>query len=373
VPALSCDPSFFRKPRPDYVPSGPAAEQALISRAKAYAADCEKRFGWLLPFMTTRDSAGDMDSIRAALGQRQIRYLGYSYGTYLGQVYATMFPGRVRRMVLDSVVDPDGTWYADNLMQDYAFQGRINAFFSWAARNNAAFHLGATAAQAQAAFSRASARLQAHPIYGAAGPLIGPDELADTFLIGGYSNSFWPDLAQALAGYLNQGSTGELISLYQSVGAQSENEFAVYNAVECSDAAWPRNWARWDADTRKIYAKAPFEAWGNAWFNASCAFWPVRGPASATRISGAHLPPILILQGTLDAATPYRGALVARRLLPTARMVVVEGGGNHGQSLTSPPNGCVLGYLSRYLGNGMVPGKPGPVSATCPALPAPAA
>ena len=84
----------------------------LLARAKAYAAGCERRFGWLLPFMTTQDSARDMDSIRAALGQQKISYLGYSYGTYLGQVYATMFGNRVRRMVLDSTVDPRGAWYA---------------------------------------------------------------------------------------------------------------------------------------------------------------------------------------------------------------------------------------------------------------------
>ena len=87
---------------------------------------------------------------------------------------------------------------------------------------------------------------------------------------------------------------------------------------------------------RRVYAKAPFETWGNAWFNAACAFWPVKGPAKPLAIRGAGLPPILMLQGTLDAATPYAGALVARRLLPSARMVVVEGGGNHGQSLAVP-------------------------------------
>jgi hypothetical protein len=78
-----------------------------------------------------------------------------------------------------------------------------------------------------------------------------------------------------------------------------------------------------------------------------------------------------MLQGTLDAATPYAGAQVAHRLLPSARMVVVEGGGNHGQSLASPPNACVDGYLNRYLGTGTVPSGPGLVNATCPALPDP--
>jgi pimeloyl-ACP methyl ester carboxylesterase len=372
VPALTCDPSFFSRPRPDYVPAGPAAEQVLIDRAKAYAADCQKRFGWLLPYMTTADLARDMDSVRAALGRQQVSYLGYSYGTYLGQVYATMFPSRIRRMVLDSIVDPAGVWYADNIAQDYAFQGRLNAFFAWAAANNRAFGLGATAAQVRRAYAQASSRLAAHPAGTSAGPLVGPDELSDTFLVGGYATDVWPDLATSLSSYLHQGSAAELISLYQAAGKQGENEFAVYNAVECSDAAWPRDWAKWNADTRKVYAAAPFEAWGNAWFNAACAFWPVKGPARPAHIDGAGLPPILLLQGTLDAATPYQGALDARRLLPSARLVVVQGGGNHGQSLTTPPNPCVLGYLGRYLGNGTLPGSSGLVSATCPAQPAPA-
>jgi pimeloyl-ACP methyl ester carboxylesterase len=155
---------------------------------------------------------------------------------------------------------------------------------------------------------------------------------------------------------------------YHAVGGQNENEFAVYNAVECSDVNWPRNWARWDADTRRVYRTAPFQAWDNAWFNAACAFWPVHGPSRPPQIHGAGLPGILMIQGTLDAATPYPGAQRAHRALPTARMVVVEGGGNHGQSLTQPPNTCVDNYLNQYLATGALPQRPGLVNATCPAL-----
>ena len=280
VPALHCDPSFFAGVRPDYIPANKAAEQTLIGRARAYAADCERRFGWLLPYMTTQDVAWDMDSIRAALGQQQISYLGYSYGTYLGQVYATLFGNRVRRMVLDSTVDPKGAWYADNISQDYAFESRIQAFFSWIAAHAARYQLGSTRAQVQQAWYRARAELARHPVDGPQGPMIGPDEFDDTMLQGGYSNSLWPGLAAALGVYLHTGSGRALISEYRALGGQNENEFAVYNAVECSDVNWPRNWAKWDADTRRVYRTAPFEAWDNAWFNAACAFWPVHGPAS---------------------------------------------------------------------------------------------
>ena len=367
VPALSCDPGFFSGVRPNYIPANAAAEQVLINRAKTYATDCEQRFGWLLPYMTTEDTARDMDSIRAAFGVSKINYYAFSYGTYIGQVYATLFPGHLRRMVLDSTVDPTGVWYADNVAQDYAFQGRIEAFFAWVAKYDGTYHLGRTAAQVQAAWYRARNQLLAHPVNAA----IGADEFDDTFLPGGYFYELWPGLAQALSSYLNAGQTANLVTQYQANGAQNENEFAVYNAVQCSDVNWPRSFAFWTSDTERIYRQVPYEAWDNAWFNAACAFWPVQGPARPLQIKGAGLPGILMLQGTLDAATPYAGAQDAHKLLPSARMVVVEGSGHHGQSFEQPSNSCVQGYVNAYLGTGALPEAPGLVNATCPAVPDP--
>jgi pimeloyl-ACP methyl ester carboxylesterase len=372
APSLHCEPSFFARARPDYIPASPAAEQVLINRAKTYAADCEKKYGGLLPYMTTENVARDMDQIRTAMGQQKLSYLGYSYGTYIGQVYATLFPGRVRRMVLDSTVNPDGVWYADNLAQDYAFQGRMNAFLAWMAKYDNLYHLGSTTAQVRKSWYEARNRLLAHPVRNSAGvPVLGADEYDDTMLVGGYQNGYWPGLAAALATYLHVGGTSQLMTLYNEAGKQSENEFAVYNAVECADVAWPRNFAKWNADVRKVYATAPVEAWDNLWFNAACAFWPVHGPARPLKIGAPGLPGILMLQGTLDPATPYAGALVAHRLLTTSKMVVVEGSGIHGQSLSFPPNTCVNGYLNRYLATGALPTGPGPVNATCAAVPAP--
>jgi len=369
VPRLSCDPGFFAGPRPDYIPATAAAEQVLINRARTYADDCEQKFGWLLPYLTTENAARDLDSIRAAFGVAKINYYGFSWGTYLGQVYATLFPGRIRRMVLDSTVDPTGVWYTDNIDQDYAFQDRQDAFYAWVARYDRTYQLGSTAAQVQAAYYKARNQLLAHPIDG----MIGADELDDTYLLGGYLDEIWPGLARALSSYLNSGQISALIYQYETYGTQNENEneFAVYNAVQCSDVAWPRRWAYWTSDTEMVDRTAPFYAWGNAWYNAACAFWPVRGPAKPLRIDGAGLPGILMLQGTLDAPTPYPGAQDAHKLLPSARMVVVEGGGNHGQSLAQPPDACVQRYLNAYLASGALPQAAGLVNATCPAVPDP--
>ena len=373
VPALSCDPGFFAGVRPDYIPANAAAEQVLIARAKAYAADCERRFGWLLPYLTTVNAARDLDTIRQAFGVQKINYLAYSYGTYLGQVYATLFPDRLRRMVLDSIVDPTGVWYADNISQDFAFQQRLDAFYAWTAKYDSTYHLGGTAAEVRAAFYTARDRLEANPVNGRDGPLIGPAEYDDTYVIAGYLNTTWPDLAQALSRYLNGGDTRGLVSQFQEWAVPNDDEsyFANYNAINCGDVNWPRNWARWQSDAVRVYRTAPFLAWENTWFNAACAFWPVKAPAQPLQIKGQGLPPILMLQGTLDAATPYAGAQNAHKLLPSARMVVVEGSGNHGQSISSPSDPCVQNYLNAYLATGALPNQPGLVNATCAAVPDP--
>jgi pimeloyl-ACP methyl ester carboxylesterase len=86
--------------------------------------------------MTTVDTARDMDSIRQALGQSQISYYGFSYGTYLGQVYSTLFPSHVRRLIMDSNVDPRKVWYQANLDQDIAFNRNIKIWFGWLAQHH---------------------------------------------------------------------------------------------------------------------------------------------------------------------------------------------------------------------------------------------
>lgn len=163
TPALDCVPKHFDPVRPDAVPDSYEAEKANRNRAAAFAAACGARHGDLLPFMDTVSAAKDLDVIRRALGARQVNYFGYSYGTYLGAVYAKLFPERVRRLVLDSVVDPDGVWYKDNLAQDHAFDARHKAFAAWVAKNDTVYGLGTDPARVEAAWYRMRAAVKAAP------------------------------------------------------------------------------------------------------------------------------------------------------------------------------------------------------------------
>ncbi|RAY12512.1 alpha/beta hydrolase [Actinomadura craniellae] len=368
-PALVCDESYEYPggPRPDTVPATVADEERWKRRARAFADDCARRYGRVLPHMGTADVARDLEAIRVALGERQLNYFGYSYGTYLGAVYASRYPQRVRRMVLDSVVHPANVWYKANLSQDVAFEGQIRTFFAWVARNHAIYRLGTDPKAVEQAYYRARAAVKAKPI----GGKIGPAEFDDAFLPAGYGDNNWPKLALALSSLVADKDASPLLQVWQPPDWNEQNSYTIYNAVQCRDAAWPRDWKTWHDDNWRLYRSGyRFETWSNAWFNAPCAFWPVPGgPAPA--IGGTGVPPMLLIQSTQDAATPYSGALEMHRRFPGSRLVVVRDNGDHGVALDA--NQCVDSRVAHYLGTGVLPADvPGP-DAFCAPLPPPAA
>ncbi|MFH9856109.1 alpha/beta hydrolase [Streptomyces althioticus] len=368
-PALDCAPGHFDAVRPDSVPTSPEVERANLDRAKSFAEACGRKYGDLLPHMTTTAAARDLDVIRQALGAERISYFGYSYGTYLGTVYAKLYPQRVRRLVLDSVVDPTGVWYDSNLDQNQAFNARHRAFMDWVARHDATYRLGTDAEKIEAAWYAMRAALKEDP----AGGKVGPAELEDTYLPGGYYNGYWPYLAEAFAAYVNDEDGGPLVEAYENFGATDvagDNGYSVYTAIECRDAVWPRDWAQWRKDNWEMYERAPFMSWNNAWYNAPCAYWPVESARPERINTTSQVPPALLFQATDDAATPYQGAVTVHRRLERSSLVVESGGGNHGITLSG--NACLDRHLAAYLADGTLPrGSHGDADAVCAALPDP--
>ncbi|MEV1019381.1 alpha/beta hydrolase [Streptomyces sp. NPDC050264] len=366
-PALDCKPGYFTAVRPPSVPRTKAIEGANLDRATSFAQACAKKYADILPFIDTVSTVRDMDAIRAALGAKQLNYFGYSYGTYLGAVYAKYFPDRVRRLVLDSIVDPEGVWYQDNLGQDLAFNARHQAFMAWVAKYDATYKLGKDPAKVEAEWYAMRDALTKRP----AGREVGAGELEDTYLPGGYYNGYWPYLAEAFAAYVNAKDPNPLVQAYRTfaaVDASGDNGYSVYEAVQCRDAPWPRNWNQWRDDNGATHEKAPFSTWNNAWYNAPCAFWPTR-TLHSTDISNSSLPPVLLFQATDDAATPFEGGADVHRLLRGSSLVVEEGGGNHGVTLSG--NACLDKHLATYLASGKVPRGDGEADAVCDKLPDP--
>ncbi|MFB9351228.1 alpha/beta hydrolase [Streptomyces heliomycini] len=367
-PALDCAPGHFGPVRPDPVPTSPEVERANLARVRSFAAACGREHADLLPYIDTDSTVRDLDVIRRALGAEKLNYFGFSYGTYLGAVYAKLFPERVRRLVLDSVVDPTGVWYDANLDQDHAFNDRHRAFMAWVAEHDRAYGLGTDPEKVEATWYAMRAALKRDP----AGGKVGAAELEDTYLPGGYYDGYWPYLAEAFSAYVNGRDAEPLIEAYENFGAgdaAAGNGYSVYTAVQCRDAAWPRDWRQWRKDTWEVYERAPFLAWNNAWYNAPCAFWPT-GSLRPERVRNDELPPVLLFQATHDAATPYQGGVTVHRLLARSSLVVESGGGNHGVTLSG--NACLDRHLTAYLADGTVPrGGGGEADAVCAALPAP--
>jgi len=365
VPALSCIPDYAGYNRPPYVPVTRQIERVWLKRSKAYAKACDANQHALLSHLKTVDSVRDMESIRKALGAPQINYYGFSYGTYLGQVYGTLYPNRFRRVVFDGVVNAKRVWYNANLDQDFAFNKSIKVFFQYVADHNSTWHLGTTERAVEAQYYRQLHKLNGHP----AGGKIGPAEWTDIFTQAAYYVYGWVDVANAFAGWVHNGEVQPLIDLYGSPPFD-DNGFAIYLGVSCTDAPWPTNWNVWRRDNWRVYAKAPFLTWANVWFNAPCAFWPAK-PGKPVKVDGRKVKSLLMINETLDAATPYSGALQTRKTFPNSVLIEGVGGTTHAGSLSGVT--CTDDRIAAYLQTGALPPRrPGNHSdVQCPPVPAP--
>ncbi|WP_320783609.1 alpha/beta hydrolase [Streptomyces sp. CRN 30] len=355
---LSCrDPQHLLK-GPSQEPTHPSEsyKRERVARAKAYARGCAERGGSGLRHYHSLNNARDLDVLRAALGEERLTFMGASYGTYIGAVYATLFPSHVRRMVFDSAVnpDPEEVWYGNNLRQSAAFERRWADFRAWTARHHAVYGLGRTAREVLRSYERARARLAAEP----AGGKVGPGQLQAALLQAAYFDDHWPQRALALSRYL-KGDPEPLVrqaAPSTEGAAEAENGNAVYTAVECNDAPWPTDWRTWDRDNTRLARTAPFETWDNVWMNLPCAYWqvPRQRPLDVRTDRGA-LAPTLIMAAERDAATPYEGARELQRRLSGSVLVTERNAGSHG--VAGGRNACVNAYLEAYLLEGRLPAR----------------
>ncbi|MEU2560055.1 alpha/beta hydrolase [Streptomyces longispororuber] len=355
---LSCqDPREFAKaPSQTSVHPDAAEKRERVERARAYARGCAERTGPALRHYTSLNNARDLDVLRAALGEEKLTFLGASYGTYFGAVYATLFPSHVRRMVFDSAVDPDPhkIWYRNNLAQSAAFERRWADFRTWVAKHHGTYGLGTTPQAVQQSYDKVRAAVTREPV----GGTVGSQQLHGAFLQAGYYDDYWPMRATALSRFL-KGDPKPLVEQAgpkPSAAGEEENGNAVYTAVQCNDAAWPTDFGVWDRDNTHLARVAPFETWDNAWMNLPCAYWPApRQRAVDVWAPPAALPPTLIVAAERDAATPYAGARELHRRLHGSVLVTERDAGTHG--IAGGPNACVNRHVDTYLLEGRLPDR----------------
>ncbi|MFI6644374.1 alpha/beta hydrolase [Streptomyces sp. NPDC050504] len=351
-----------------------------VEWARTVAEKCRAEEGDRLRHLTTRNTARDMDVVRAVLGERKISYVGYSYGTYLGAVYMQMFPQRADRFVLDSATDP--VRYGRGTLQAMA-EGTEPAFTRWSrwtARRHTTYELGSTPAEVRETFWRLVARADRKPIDSGDGPLTGDGIRAQrgTFFRVRAAAEWVAGLRTAAEGRgpgqsgtepspsgtgpgpsgAEPGSSGTGLSPSgtpeQAVPRQPvppDNADASAWTVLCADTrTWPHDPERYRRDA--IRDKARYPLYGDfASTITPCAFWEP-GSEPTTKVDNGV--GSLIVQNEWDPQTPLASGRAMHRALRGSRMITVAGGEGHG---VYPFGSCADESTTAYLTTGRLPAE----------------
>ncbi|MFD7492606.1 alpha/beta hydrolase [Streptomyces sp. NPDC059832] len=342
-----------------------------VKWARTVADKCLAKGGDTLRNLTTRNTARDMDVIRAVLGEKKISYLGYSYGTYLGAVYAQMFPRRTDRFVLDSAADP--ARYGRGMFQEMA-EGTEPAFTRWSrwtARRHTAYELGDTPAEVRRTFWHLVARADRRPIDFDGESLTGDGIRAERHrLFHVQAGAEWiAGLKKAAegrkadggeqaargrkadpSGFSPEGAPGPAPSGFVR-DVPPDNGDASAWAVLCADTrTWPRDPEQYRRDA--IRDKARYPLFGDfASTIKPCAFWK---PGSEPATTVNNKVGALILQNEWDPQTPLAAGRAMHRALRGSRMVTVSGGEGHG---VYPFKSCADRSTTVYLTTGRLPAR----------------
>jgi pimeloyl-ACP methyl ester carboxylesterase len=314
-------PANSPQPGSDPVPDSAAATAQLDAGMRQYAAACERASGSILPYLGTVDVARDLERLRIALGDAKLTYMGQSYGTLIGEMYAQMFPFHVRAMVLDSTIDPALNMNEMTLDQAKGFEAALENFFSWCASSSCPWRPSGNRTSALLALIRAAYTTKPP----AARDYAGAGDMYDAILDGLYSTEDWPSLANALAAD-QAGNDGPIISMATGyTTSNSTNADDVFNAVTCLDHPVSRDLAIYPHLAAVDGAVAPVFGPLFAWDEAQCAVWPTAPTRVPEAVTAPGTPPIVVVGSTGDPATPYSWAMDVAHQLPHGVLVTFKG------------------------------------------------
>lgn len=338
------------------------ATRASFERGARRQAELAKRCAdsqaAVLPHVTTRNTARDIDQIRAALGEEKISYLGYSYGTYLGAVYLQMFPGRVDRVVLDGPLDPNQ--YGPALLRTAgpANEAALRAWTGWAAARDRTYHLGRTTDQVMAKVQRIYRVTSERPLRVGRHTL--DDSMVPLLLMSSLANDRDParaglaemmqTLLKATTGPAQPGEQfGQMLD--KLFGPEMAAAASAQIAIICGDRAAARNLNSYWRDIQRHRTSEPY--FGALTRNLlACAFWPGEPLEQPTRVANAV--PALLVAADGDPRTTYPQAEVMHKALAGSRLVTLRDARTHGV-FGEYGNECVDRLVIDYLGSGTLP------------------
>ncbi|GAB3143739.1 alpha/beta hydrolase [Amycolatopsis stemonae] len=345
---VTCDlPVTFMIPPAYAVTNADVDKQAGVARQNAQGCAAAPSAP-LLPYITVRNVARDLDGIRAALGERKVSFLGYSFGAFLGATYATMYPARTDRFVLDSSTGPNGLDFTWSRRFAPGLEKHFPDFAAWAASQNATYGLGSTPEAVKAKYFELAAKLDQTPIETVDGATFRWINEALT-----QSDATFPLLAQVY----QQAADGTISRPPLPPGF----DFSGLLSIVCNMDGWPTDVEVYRRAVNHDRAAYPLlgAAAANVW---ACAFWPARKTEPQVRI-GDHGPSnILMVQNLRDNGTDYPGGVEMRRALgDRARLVTVDQGGHRAYLFGT--NACANATVARWLADGVRPAA----DTTCPA------
>jgi pimeloyl-ACP methyl ester carboxylesterase len=352
---------------PAGVPATPEQRRAWIDGNAVAAQTCAASdSAYLLPHVSTTDTARDLDLLRRAVGDKQVNYQGNSYGTLIGDIYANLFPDKVRAMMLIGNEDAPAYTNSGNehpilstSLRQNVEQGTaktLNAFLTLcgqASTTECAFSAG-TAAATQQKWRTLLQRVRTNPVIVASNPPVtyDYDRVVTYAVVLLYSPlTEWPELANTLEAVWERSTDpSRYLSPTTPLGQQPTQS----SAVTCGETPNPRNPAAYFglAALATVQAGAVGPYW--VWSDEKCAAWPATAADQYTGPWNNPTNPILLVNITHDPATPHSEAVTMANTLANARLLTIDG---YGHADGGIPSTCAANYVASYFVDGTLPPK----------------
>ena len=347
TPAIDCIDDYDRYfATTDITPDDAAERQQIVDLAEEFQTLCAEKNAAIIEHIGTNNSARDMDTLRQALGEETISYLGFSYGSELGATWATLFPDTVRAAALDGAADPTADFVSDGLQQIAGFEASLTTFLArCSADPDCAFH---NEGDAEGAFDDLMLALDEQPIPSVAGRPDVTRGMAMTAVQRAlYGDFLWPELEQALADASNGNGEG-LLGLYDSYyqrlpDGTYDNSLEAFQSIYCMDNPTRQSVEEEDAQATQYNEAAPRLSPGTTG-GYFCTFYP---PSTDPRIeiTAAGAGPILVMGTTGDPSTPLASTRRMAEVLEQGFLVVVEAEQHTGYGV----NQCAYDVVHDYL------------------------
>lgn len=329
---------------------------AAGANARAFGEACSAQSGELLPNVDTVSAARDLDLLRAILGDEQLNYLGYSYGTFLGATYAELYPEKVGRLVLDGAIDPSASDFDVNEAQAVGFETSLRAYLEECLAGEEC-PFGGTVDAAMNEVGRLLASVDESPLRGSDGRMLGADALFTAIIYPLYSPDTWLYLNEMFESVMF-GDADIALSFADAYygrdadGTYLDNSTEAFRAINCLDYTYQSDIAVMRDNAARLAAAAPTMGPYMAYGDLGCVNWPYQSERERTEIHAEGAAPILVVGTTGDPATPYDWAVALADQLESGVLVTYDG---EGHTAYNKSNACVQGTVESYLIDGTVP------------------